>query len=385
MSNYLNNYNEFIKKYNMVGSNVVFLKNDISKDTNEGIELVSSGYSDLESKTLSNYKNIYRIASISKIIVAIGLLKLYDKGLVDLDEDISKYLGFKVRNPKFPEKKITLRMVLTQTSSIIDDGALIDGIYKGYDGSNSTDDYIELEELLTPGSKRFYKGYSEFEPGSTFIYSNLGCGILACTIERITGRYFPDYIKEELLHPLEIYSGFRLEDIKDIDSLVTHYRFNDNKFIRHRDFNSFKKVQCLKYPIGQNYRGVAGGLYISAFDLSKIMKMLMNKGVYNNIRILNEETVKEMEKVQWKLKDGDYVSDSTYKAKGLQMIIMDEFTDIPLKGHFGNAYGLRSFMLYNEKGGIIFLCNGADFINDVEHMTILQEEVIKYLVEKTNL
>ena len=106
------------------------------------------------------------------------------------------------------------------------------------------------------------------------------------------------------------------------------------------------------------------------------MQMLMHKGIYNGVRILKEETVKEMEKVQWE----GLPLDPTYKKKGLQMIIMDEFTNSPLKGHFGKAYGLRSFMLYNDLGGIIFLCNGANFINDVEHMTILQEEVIKFLV-----
>ncbi len=377
--NYLKNYKEYVKKYNMVGSNVIYLYN------NGYIENVCSGYADLETNKETDEKGIYRIASISKVIVAIGLLKLYDKGLIDLDEDISKYLGFIVRNPKYPNDKITLRMVLTQTSSIIDDGAFVDGVYKGYDGSNCTDDYIELEDLLTPGSERFYKGYSEYKPGSTFIYSNLGCGILACIIERITGKYFPEYIKEELLHLLGIESGFRLEDIKDIENLVTHYRYEDNKFVRHRYYETFKKVQCLKYPIGQNFRGVAGGLYISAYNLSKIMKMLMNKGVYENIRILNEETVKEMETVQWQLKEGDVITDPTYHKKGLQMIIMDDFTEKPLKGHFGNAYGLRSFMLYNENGGIIFLCNGANFITDEEHMTVLQKDIIEYLVKTVNL
>ena len=88
-----------------------------------------------------------------------------------------------------------------------------------------------------------------------------------------------------------------------------------------------------------------------------------------------------MEKIQWK----GIPLDPTYRMKGLQMIIMDQFTNSPLKGHFGNAYGLRSFMLYNDLGGIIFLCNGADYVNDVEHMTILQEEVIKFLVEKTGI
>ena len=379
MKNTLNGYKEFVSKFNMVGSNVLFM------DKDGYTENVCTGYSDIESNKETDTHGIYRIASISKVIVAIGLLKLYDKGLVDLDEDISKYLGFKVLNPKYPNDLITLRMVMTQTSSITDDGAFIDGVYKGYDGSNSCDDYITLEDLLTPGSDRFYKGYSDYKPGSTFIYSNLGCGILACVIERITGKYFPEYIKEELLHPLGIYSGFRLEDIKDIENLVTHYRFENGKFIKHRYYETFKKVQCLKYPIGQNYRGVAGGLYISAQNLSKIMKMLMNKGLYENIRILKEETVKEMEAVQWELKEGDVITDPTYHKKGLQMIIMDDFTENPLIGHFGNAYGLRSFMLYNENGGIIFLCNGADFITDEEHMTTLQKEVIEFLVDKTNL
>ena len=375
MNKYLKEYNEFINQFEMVGSNVLFLRKD------GYVETVSTGYASLEKNILSHPNSIYRIASISKVIVAVGLLKLYEKGLVDLDEDVSKYLGFKVRNPKYEEQKITLRMILTQTSSIIDDGICDNGIYKGYDGSNCTDDFIKLEELLTKGSKHFYKGYSDHAPGSEFIYSNLGCGILACVCEKITNKYFPDYIIECLLNPLDIKSGFRLENISYPENLVGHYLYENNQFKLYRDYESFKKVQCLKYPLGENYRGVAGGLYISSINLSKIMSMLMNKGIYNNIRILEEKTVKEMETVWWE----GLPSDPTYRKKGLQMIILDQFTNLPLKGHFGNAYGLRSFMLYNENGGIIFLCNGANFINDVEHMTILQEKVIKFLVEKTGI
>ena len=375
MNKYLKEYNEFINQFEMVGSNVLFLSKD------GYIETVSTGYASLENNILSHPNSIDRIASISKVIVAVGLLKLYEKGLVDLDEDVSKYLGFKVRNPKYEEQKITLRMILTQTSSIIDDGICDNGIYKGYDGSNCTDDFIKLEELLTKGSNHFYKGYSDHAPGSEFIYSNLGCGILACVCEKITNKYFPDYIIECLLNPLDIKSGFRLENISYPENLVGHYLYENNQFKLYRDYESFKKVQCLKYPLGENYRGVAGGLYISSIDLSKIMSMLMNKGIYNNIRILEEKTVKEMETVWWE----GLPSDPTYRKKGLQMIILDQFTNLPLKGHFGNAYGLRSFMLYNDNGGIIFLCNGANFINDVEHMTILQEKVIKFLVEKTGI
>lgn len=375
MSNCLSKYSKFIEQFEMVGSNVAFCKND------GYCEFVSTGFSSIEKNILSHEDSIYRIASISKIIVAIGVLKLYEEKRVDLDEDISKYFGFCIRNPKYPEIKITIRHLMTQTSSICDDGCFVDGIYKGYDGANSTDDFIKVSDILNSNGQHYGPSFTNKKPGDEFLYSNFGCGLLACIVERVTGEYFPEYIKRVLLTPLSIYSGFRLEDLKYPENLVTHYLYDDKKFILYRDYESFKKVQCLKYPLGENYRGVAGGLYISAKDLAKIMMMLMNKGKYQNIQVLDKETVLEMEKVQWE----GIPLDPTYKKKGLQMIIMDEFTKSPLKGHFGNAYGLRSFMLYNDNGGIIFLCNGANFITDEEHMTTLQRKIIEFLVKELNL
>ncbi len=375
MSRYFNDYKKFISQYKLVGTNMLFLSND------GYLENVCSGYAFCENKQETNLHSIYKIASVSKVIVAIGLLKLYDKGLINLDEDISVYLGFKVQNPFYPNDKITIRMLMTQTSSIIDNGGLIDGIYKGYYGANNTNDYITLKDILTIDSKHYYKTYGNYKPGSKWNYSNLGCGILACIIEKTSGIYFPEYIKQELLHPLGIYSGFRLEDIEDKENLVGHYFYENDKFVLHRNYDSFKEVQCLKYPLGDNYRGVAGGLYISAYNLSKIMQMLMHKGLYNDIRILKETTVIEMEKIQWEGESGD----PTYKKKGLQMAILDEYTESPLYGHFGNAYGLRSFMFYNKNGGMIFLCNGGNFITDEDHKTILLDQVIQYIINKTNI
>ena len=356
-------YKKFVAKYNMVGSNVI-----VADSMDEYISC-STGFASLETQEKSRPNNIYRIASISKVVVAMGLLKLYDKGLVDIDDDISKYLGYIVRNPYFPTSKITLRMIMSQSSSISDNV---------YDKANATDDYISLQSILEDKDT-----YLDAEPGKNFKYSNLGCGILACVIEKITNTYFPTYIKEEVLEPLGIKSGFRLEDLKYQDRLVSHYLYNPNTtgFTLYRDYDLFKEVQCLVYPLGDNYRGVAGGLYISSLDLYKIMQVLMHKGIYKDVRILKEETVEEMEKVQWEGESGD----PTYKKKGLQLIIMDEFTISPLYGHFGNAYGLRSFMLYNENGGMIFLCNGANFLNDVEHMTVLQKDIIEFIVNEVKL
>lgn len=375
MDKYLDGYHKFIEKYNMVGSNLLFLRND------GYLENVTSGYSNLETKEVTTTLSVYKIASVSKVIVAVGLLKLYEQNKLSLDQDISEYLGFKVQNPFYPDDIITLRMILTQTSSIIDNGRFEDGIYKGYYGANQTDDFIKLEDILTPTSMHYYHTFSNHKPGTNFSYSNLGCGIIACICEKITKKHFRDYIKEVLLEPLNIKSGFRVSDVENEEDIVCHYTYENDEFHLYGNHQTFKQTECLEYPLGDNYRGVAGGLYISAQDLSKIMGMLMNKGIYNNQRILEEKTVSEMETVWWE----GIPEDPTYRKKGLQMIIMDQFSKKPLMGHFGNAYGLRSFMLYNELGGLIFLCNGANFLTDEDHMTKLQEELIKYLVEITKI
>ena len=141
-------YKKFIAKYNMVGSNVLVCDNLGHYDK------CATGFSSLEKQTKTVANNIYRIASISKVVVAIGLLRLYDQGLVDIDEDVSKYLGFIVRNPYFPTSKITLRMIMSQSSSICDNV---------YDEANSTDDYIPLATVLSNDDS-----YLNQEPGKEF-------------------------------------------------------------------------------------------------------------------------------------------------------------------------------------------------------------------------
>ena len=61
-----------------------------------------------------------RIASISKLVVSIGVMKLVENGSLNLDEDVSRYLDWPMRNPNFLERPITLRMLLSHTSSLRD-------------------------------------------------------------------------------------------------------------------------------------------------------------------------------------------------------------------------------------------------------------------------
>ncbi|MBR6013796.1 MAG: beta-lactamase family protein [Selenomonadaceae bacterium] len=62
----------------------------------------------------------FRVASVSKMFTMFGIMKLVDEGKINLDEDVSKYLGFELKNPNFPDEKITVRMLASHTSTIRD-------------------------------------------------------------------------------------------------------------------------------------------------------------------------------------------------------------------------------------------------------------------------
>ena len=330
------------------------------------------GKRSLEENLLTTPDTIYRIASISKVVVAIAALMLYDDGLLDIYKDISDYLGYKVRNPYFPDDVITTEMLMTQTSSINDgqDDQL------GYDGVNGPSFYVELKRLLTDQNYEYYtnKTYLNVHPGSTFCYSNFGCGILGCIVEKVSGMYFTDFIKERLFKPMHLDAGFRIDDIEKIDMVASLY---NEELTLIRDKNLFQKAVFPRYAIGDNFRGPAGGLFISAIDLSKIMQMLMNNGMYDGKRYLNEDTVKNMKSIHWKT----LYPQGLYKQKGLQLLILDDYGK-RLYGHTGNAYGLRSFMLFNDAYGYIFLCNGAKYKMIREDFSFIQEEFLKQLMNE---
>ena len=78
------------------------------------------GMASIERNEETKENTVYRIASISKTIAAIALMQLVEQGKLDLDEDLGNIFGFPIRNPNFPDDVITVRMLTTQTSSILD-------------------------------------------------------------------------------------------------------------------------------------------------------------------------------------------------------------------------------------------------------------------------
>lgn len=334
------------------------------------IEEFNYGYRNLKTFEKVNSNSIYRIASISKMIIAICIMKLYEEKKLNLNEDVSKYLGFKLRNPSFPSIPITLKMIMTQTSSL-SDGDVNDN-KKGYNGVNGESFSVSLKKMLTDDKYEYYSSlsFSQNKPGEVFEYSNLGAGVLAMVVEKTSKMYFTDYVEENVLKPLNMDASFRPSHLQHPERIVNLYRFDDESqsLKEERTAVSFIKSEYPLYSKGDNFRGPAGGLFSSSLDLVKIMNVLMHDGKYEDVRILQKETVDEMLEMSWAGLCDDY------KAKALQMKISDDAFPLVMKGHTGSAYGLRSFLFFNKEEdlGFVFLSGGGNF----------KEDIVKEMMEK---
>ena len=127
-------------QYQVVGMSVAVVKGDTIA--------FSKGYGlrDVGRTLPVNDSTVYRIASISKMITASALMILYEQGLFNLDDDVSSYLGFTLRNPNYPNDVITFRKILSHTSSLRD-GTGYDSFLSATYNNNPPP---ALQSLLTP-------------------------------------------------------------------------------------------------------------------------------------------------------------------------------------------------------------------------------------------
>lgn len=352
---------ETVDKLNVVGLSISVIENN-KISYSQGF-----GYADIDKSIKTDTNTIYRIASISKSITASAIMKLYEEGKFKLDDDINDYLnGFEVRNPNFPDEKITFRMLLTHTSSIIDG-----------------DTYSTIYDI---------QDFGDYKPGDQFEYSNYGYNLLATLIEQISNQDFEDFVQENIFKPLNMKASFNPNKFEDVDNIAVLYgidedgnyyeRLNDKKRIEDNIvISSTVRDKDGKIPLGNAFKySPMGGLRTSPNELAKFMIMLSNKGLYNGTRVLKKDTVELMEQIHWY---GDALN-GLYKCKGLGLHITDDLIEgSRLIGHTGEAYGLLSNMFYDEnrKFGYIMMLNGNNYKFGDDGFTKVEKEIAK-IIEK---
>ena len=347
----------------------------------------------------------FRTASISKMFSALGVMRLVEAGAVELDRDVSGYLGFPLRNPHYPGRAITLRTLLSHTSSLRDGS-----VY-------SIPPRDDLRQLFLPGG-RYYGDGEHFAsgedgtdrgPGVYFSYANLNYGVIGTIFERLSGKRFDDFMRQYVLEPMGLGASFNVGDFSEAElrelspiyqsknagrwdahqpwqAQIDDYRGEkqprDQVLITNPDLGGENVMADLRgYRIGSNGTlfSPQGGLRISMDELKSLAELFFTGGCIGGKRFLTQGSIDAMFTPCWTYHDapcnGD-TYDGLMTCFGLGIHIRtsgrrDRFVkdrDVVLAGHFGEAYGLLAGLFVDRarRDGFFYVINGQG-APDVEH------------------
>ncbi len=285
-----------------------------------------------------------RVASISKMALAMGLKTLVEDGRLDLDNDVSAYLGWRLSNPAFPDAKITARQLLSHTSSIRD-----------------PDEYW----VAAPGHFRaLFEGEAApfaadntggtFRPGNWFEYANLNYGVLAGIIERVSGERFDLFMTNHLFRPLTLDIGYNWSgvtkdarlggaalmrrDEKGWTTLVDDFDVLAGELPYFLAADGIDRGDFLAaYQLGDNPTlfSPQGGLRASVIDLATLVRVLRDDSLLSTPFWQHDPA-----------RENGNSEDGFFSAFGLGVQTVDGndalLPGMQLVGHSGEAYGLYS-------------------------------------------
>jgi CubicO group peptidase (beta-lactamase class C family) len=330
-----------------------------------------------------------RIASITKLVVALGVMKMVEQETLDLDRDVSDYLGWSLRNPAFPQAPVTLRLLLGHRSS------LRDGI-----------DYaIPLGTTLRQALADPAAFDAEHGPSTFFRYSNLNFPVIASVMERVSGERFDKLMERLVLGPLHMDACFNWTTCGDPALARAVVLYGADGAVVRDDLGG-RRPSCpvlasagcdlTTYAPGANGAlfSPQGGLRASVRDLVTVGRLLLNRGWHQGAPFLSEESLTAMLGPEWRFDgtNGDTES-GFYCAYGLAVqslpVAREGCNDAlfgpgrVMIGHAGDAYGVRSGLWIDLSSGMgiayISTGNGDDPPRGRSAYRAIEEELAAHL------
>lgn len=252
------------------------------------------GYADVEAKISVSPEQLFRIASVSKLVTAVAIMKLVENGKIKLDSKVFGKHGI-LNNEKYLQIKdkrmenITIRNLLNHSGGWTQrygDIAFLPKIV-----SEQTGDPMPLKigsYLKFVTSKRLH-----FEPGSSSAYSNLGYMILGEVIATVAKTSYEKFVKENVLKPAHIYDmqlGGSFENEKLLDE-VKYYQPEDAQLVEAYD-GSGRMVPKIYGSTNMALLGSAGGWISSPVDLMKLLVVIDGDDQVKDI--LSKQSIAEM-------------------------------------------------------------------------------------------
>ena len=328
--------------------------------------IATTGLADTNTGRAVTADDPVRIASISKLVTAIGVLRLVEQGVLDLDADVSAQLGWQLRNPAYPDTPITLRQLLSHQSGLTDAGGYL----------------LALDDRLQDKMADPKVWDRQHAPGSFFRYTNLNFPVVAAIMERATGERFDRLMQRLVLQPLGLDACFNWATCSSAAKSRAVVLYEGGKPVR--DEPAFI-AGCPVTPAGDGSCDLSlwragtnggqfspqGGLRISMRGLAKIGRLLLGDGTIDGVRLLSPASMAALARPEWTFNGNNGVqneeAESGTRPGGFNCRygLAVSFTATPLPrcqddpmgdkvqrlGHAGSAYGLRSGLWVDRAGG----------------------------------
>jgi CubicO group peptidase (beta-lactamase class C family) len=326
-----NNYiQEYIKNKKVPSISAGVLRDD------KIVWLGAKGLIDLENVDSANVNSLYRIASITKPITAVAIMQLFERGLINIDEDVRKYV------PSFPAKKwkLSIRQLLNHTSGVRN---YKDGEFhskKFYSNSIEAIKVFAYDSLL-------------FEPGTKYEYTSLGYSLLAAVIENVTNKSFEEYLINNIFIPVGMKNTHVDKQRKIIPNRVKGYKKGPDR--------NFENAPLADLSI----KIAGGGIISTAEDLLLFASALLNE------KLLKRSTM-DLMFTKSKLKNGRLLS------YGLGFDLLFSNDSLKTIAHSGGGTGFSSRLLIypDKKLAAVNLINIID-----RNLGVPSEDLVKIELE----
>ena len=289
------------------------------------------GLSDIAQQEKTSSETLYRIASITKVFTCTAIMQLRDKGLLSLHDEVQNYLPwFKIKQI-FPDSPhITIWHIMTHTSGLPREAAFPYWTDHKFPTMNQIKNTISNQSTL-------------YRPAEKYQYSNLGISLLGEVIEKISGTSYENYIRSNILIPLEMKNTYVNLDENIQNSLSKCYT------VKRQDGS--RRV----IPVSDT-KGLVAAANMSSnvLDLAKFIAFNLN--AYNDEKqsVLNKSSIREMHRLQW-------INKNWNSGRGIGYSI-SKMNDMTIVGHGGWIEAFRSQILFcpEKKIGVVVMTNADD-------------------------
>lgn len=349
----LDNY--FTTTTNPINGNILVAENG------NPIYKKSFGFADFKNKIPNSETSRFNIASVSKIFTAVSILQLKEKGKIDIDKPVKRYLT------EFPYDDITIRHLLSHTSGLPD--------YYFYDKTYDKEPLriYTNKDILQDLNK--FKFPLSFKPGEKWDYANINYCLLAEVVEKVSGQKFKDYLQKNIFSIAKMFDTYLLKEYPQRQNDTN--RVQNHQLIRlyseipvdieNKNFGFFN-IRTYRYS---GFNG-EGNIVSTTNDLLKFDQMLYSG------KLLKSSTLEEAF-TPTKLTSGDYANADINLGKasyGLGWFIFDDLTNGKIVWHTGGRPGVLSIFLRNisKNQTVILLDNtfsNGVYKNGVNAMSIL--------------